>query len=200
MRFFLQLALAELPEAASYPLRDGILQMFYCSGDDGNCETWTPFTGTHDIRIVPVGDELADSPGSVEVFPRGFIVDWTETSDAPHPEEHQALGLTYDYDFENDVVDVRCAEPPIALEKASLDLDVAEAISSPLSGDKLGGWPDWVQSTEYPNCPECRTQMQLLLQVDSEDNLPYMFGDAGCAHLTYCPNHPEVLAFGWACS
>jgi hypothetical protein len=42
--------------------------------------------------------------------------------------------------------------------------------------------------------------MRLLLQIDSEDHLPVSFGDGGCAHLTYCPKHPKVMAFGWACS
>jgi hypothetical protein len=42
--------------------------------------------------------------------------------------------------------------------------------------------------------------MHLLFQIDSEDNLPYMFGDAGCGHITQCPKHPHRLAFGWACS
>jgi hypothetical protein len=38
-----------------------------------------------------------------------------------------------------------------------------------------------------------------VFQIDSEDNLPYMFGDVGCAHITQCPEHKEVVAFGWAC-
>ena len=33
--------------------------------------------------------------------------------------------------------------------------------------------------------------MQLFMQLDSEDHLGYLFGDAGIAHLTYCPNHPK---------
>lgn len=40
----------------------------------------------------------------------------------------------------------------------------------------------------------------MLFQIDSEDNIPYMFGDTGCGHITYCEKHPRVLAFGWACS
>jgi hypothetical protein len=26
-----------------------------------------------------------------------------------------------------------------------------------------------------------------------------MFGDSGIGHITQCPEHKEVLAFGWAC-
>jgi hypothetical protein len=38
-----------------------------------------------------------------------------------------------------------------------------------------------------------------VFQVDSEDHVPFMFGDAGCGHVTQCPDHKEVVAFGWAC-
>jgi hypothetical protein len=41
--------------------------------------------------------------------------------------------------------------------------------------------------------------MRLVFQVDSEDNVPHMFGDAGIGHLTQCPDHKDVLGFGWAC-
>ena len=58
------------------------------------------------------------------------------------------------------------------------------ALEFPHSGEKLGGWPMWVQSVEYPSCPECGAEMTLLFQIDSERNLPYMFGDVGCGHIT----------------
>lgn len=200
MRFFLQLAAQEFPQSSVFPLKEGVIQLFVCSTDDGSCETWAPFTGTHDICVVSSHPGTAAPPSGIESFPRQFITRWDQTVDAPHPEEHETLGLKYTYDFKSNVVDVVCEHPPISLNKAKMNLDVAEAISNALPGDKLGGWPYWVQSAEYPQCPKCQSQMNLLLQIDSEDNLPYMFGDAGCAHLTFCPNHPDVFAFGWACS
>jgi hypothetical protein len=42
--------------------------------------------------------------------------------------------------------------------------------------------------------------MRHVFQLDSEDHLPFLFGDAGTGHLTQCPQHHEVVAFGWACS
>jgi hypothetical protein len=41
--------------------------------------------------------------------------------------------------------------------------------------------------------------MCLVLQLDSQGNVPLMFGDVGCGHVTHCPEHPGVLAFEWAC-
>ena len=39
-----------------------------------------------------------------------------------------------------------------------------------------------------------------IFQLDSEDHVPFMFGDVGTGHITQCPEHLEVVAFGWACS
>ena len=56
--------------------------------------------------------------------------------------------------------------------------------NQPKQGDKLYGWPGWVQGVEYPSCTKCSKPMELVMQLDSEDNIPFMYGDAGCAHLT----------------
>ncbi len=66
-------------------------------------------------------------------------------------------------------------------------------------GDTLLGWPHWIQGVEYPECPKCKARMEHVFQIDSEKNLPLMWGDMGIAHVTRCPTHREVLALGWAC-
>jgi hypothetical protein len=40
--------------------------------------------------------------------------------------------------------------------------------------------------------------MQLVFQ-HTGDSIPFMFGDMGIGHITQCPEHKEVVAFGWAC-
>jgi hypothetical protein len=93
---------------------------------------------------------------------------------------------------------------PDFFEMEALGVDVGEPSDEetpfPYAGEKLGGWPRWVQGIEYPSCPGCGTRMELILQVDSERTLPTMFGDMGIGHLSQCPTHPEVLGFGWASS
>ena len=71
----------------------------------------------------------------------------------------------------------------------------------PAHGDKLGGYPRWVQGVEYPTCRRagCGETMRLVFQIGSEDNIPLMWGDCGIGHITQCPTHTGVLAFGWAC-
>lgn len=200
MRLLLQLDLAALPEEFDAPVREGVLQVFYCGSDDGSCETWQPFSGTHHLRIVEPGTDEATPPGGVEPWDKVVITGFEPFDDVPDAEEHERLGVEYTYDFNRDVVHVKSREPAIELEGIGLDLDpdVEEIISEAAPGDKLGGWPMWVQGPEYPVCPECEEPMEYLFQVDSEDHLDHMFGDAGCGHVTQCRQHPQVLAFGWA--
>lgn len=199
MRLLLQLDLAALPADFEAPVREGLLQLFYCSLDDGSCETWSPFSGTHQIAIVPKqAGGAVSSP--VPPLKSVAVTGWSRLDDTPDPEEHKALGLHYDYDFKAGLVHVTCDEPALVFRDLPVDAEVAESISTAASGDKLGGWPLWVQGVEYPSCTECGARMKLFMQIDSHDHLDYMFGDTGCAQLTYCPQHPRIMAFGWACS
>jgi len=112
---------------------------------------------------------------------------------------HRELGVDYEYDFEARRVTVRCPELGVELRDVPIDMGVEELVAKASPGDKPGGWPDWVQGAEYPACPTCGARMGLVFQLDSEDNLPTMFGDMGCGHVTQCSVHRDVLAFGWAC-
>lgn len=68
-------------------------------------------------------------------------------------------------------------------------------------GDKLAGWASWVQFPEYPNCPICDELMnQFVFQIESLDNVPYMWGDAGVGYIVQCPQHKKEVAFLSQCS
>jgi uncharacterized protein YwqG len=201
LRLFLQVDLRSLPpgfDASAGPAA-GLLQLLYCSTDDGGCETWRPFSGTHVVRILNEPHHRMPHPAGVEAFPTKAIDGWNELVDFPHPEDHRELGVDYSYDFKARRVTVRCPEIGLEIRDLPIDMGVAELVSNAEPGDKLGGWPAWVQGPEYPACPTCGARMGLVFQLDSEDNLPTMFGDLGCGHITQCPTHRDVLAFGWAC-
>jgi uncharacterized protein YwqG len=210
MQFLLQLNLESLPEKFNAAVRNGIIQLFVCdyypnpnekwdpvyNPMPSCCKTWEPFSGTHEIRFFSSKVSIRCSD-EVQALHTKIIIGWEEMYDFPHYEEHENFGMFCDYNFDDKQVTVDCPELNIYLE--DIDLDVFSSILVTHEGDKLGGWPYWVQSPEYPDCPECKSQMELLIQIDSEHNLSYLFGDAGCAHLTQCRNHPHILAFGWAC-
>lgn len=198
LAFFLQLDLTNLPSKLDRSFGAGVLQLFYCTECDGG---WEPFAASQLVRVLPrVALGLAaEPPGEVEVFPAQAITSWEEFIDLPAPPEHDSLGLLYDYDFDAKITRVDCPEFGISVE-GSTDDDIAEEVATAATGDKLAGWPAWIQGVEYPSCPKCARQMRLVFQVDSNDHLPFMFGDVGTGHITQCPEHPEVVAFGWACS
>ena len=184
MPLLAQLALADLP--AGGPQRGaGLLQAFYCPTTDErtftSCNTelggWAAFSACHVVRLVDAAGPGAPSDAG-EPYPSRRVTGWREVTDWPGWEEQLELGVAIPDDLGN------------AISEAGF----------PRAGEKLGGWPAWVQSLEYPDCPRCGTRMAVLLQIDSEQLLPITFGDMGTGHVTQCPSHPDVLAFAWACT
>jgi uncharacterized protein YwqG len=184
MQLFLQLNLNELPEPVRKEFGQGILQLFYCINEEPfcevDCEAFFPFAKSVLARIIESENIIAlFKETSVEsAFPPKIITGWKETEDYFNWDEGESLGIELDEDV----------------------WDELSEVGYPVGGDKLAGYPMWVQGIEYPNCSVCGEQMRLLFQIDSEDNLPYMFGDVGCGHLTQCKTHKDQLAFGWACA
>jgi uncharacterized protein YwqG len=183
MQLFLQLNLQELPQPLQTEFGSGLLQMFYCTSTEPlcevDCEAFFPFAKSTLLRIVPL-DSAAQGiaiPDIPDFFPPKSIIGWEEVTDYPNCTEGYELGL----------------------ELSDSEWEALSEQNLPHPGDKLAGWPTWVQGVEYPDCPVCQQSMRLVFQLDSEDHLPYMFGDVGCGHITQCETHKDQLAFGWAC-
>ncbi len=183
IQFFLQLNLETLPEETRGRVGTGILQMFYCLNCEPDCcevlaDAWEPFAKSELIQVIQPKEqaEVIEIPEFRNPFPPKRIVGWKQEDDYP------------DYD---DLTDMGVK---LELEEFGFIED-----DYPRQGDKLGGYPFWVQSPEYPNCPVCQKRMELVFQIDSEKNLPNMWGDMGVGHITQCPDHKTQLAFGWAC-
>ena len=183
MQFFMQLDLSKLPLRAS----SGLVQLFYCTNEDPFCgdelESYLPFSKASVCRRIDI--DVSSYRGDhdlTKVYNEKQFVGWTTKDDYPDYEEWGSLGINQDID--DDVFDL-------------MD-ERGEGVA--LEGDKLFGWPHWVQSVEYPYDRQSGKQMDLLFQLDSMVNLPYMFGDAGIGHITVSADNPDELGFGWACS
>lgn len=184
MQLFLQLSSADLPESAGMPFGEGYLQVFYCTNLNTECEieceAYFPFAKSTLVRVIPFNDAwdsgLALSPVA-DAFPEQTIIGWEPHIDYPNWEELQDLGCSL----------------------TEAQIDALCDLEYPVAGDKLLGWPHWIQGVEYPECPRCERAMPMIFQIDSECSIPYMFGDAGCAHITQCAHHPEQMAIAWAC-
>jgi len=190
LQLFVQLPTARVPRRIQGD--GGWLQVFECTVD--GCPSWEPFGGANLVRLIPGAAPITPHPGG-EPFPTRAITGWTELVEYPHNEDHEELGLTYKHDHPRDKTTATC--PALGLVGFDIPYQSSDQIAVPARGDKLGGWPWWHMSAEYPSCPRCAGRMAYLLQLDSEDHLPYNFGDGGTAHVTQCPSHPEVLAYGW---
>jgi len=200
MPLFLQLNSHNLPREFGQPF-SGLLQFFYCVSGECEAEAWEPFERNKLLRVVQPtedADPLEIPDAFDDDYPCRSITGWEKMSDLPSTAEHEELGLKYDFDFKQHKMRLECQ--PLALVIDQLSMDIPEAIANAHHGDKLGGWPKWVQGVEYPECPKCSKRMRYLFQIDSEDNVPYMWGDVGIGHITQCPDHPDMLGFGWACS
>jgi uncharacterized protein YwqG len=185
LTLFLQLNLAELPAPIQSSLGSkGVFQAFLCCTTEcDGCIEDGETTG----RVLRVWDhtscKLATgvvNRGAVPLAAK-CINAWKSLDDYPGYEDCQDAGLDLDDD----------------------ECDALQDMQA--SGDKLGGWPTWVQSAEWANCSHCGKKMVHLFQIESEAAVDYMWGDAGNCHIQMCPNldcHSKGGSFDldWACS
>lgn len=188
MALFVQLHSENLPPEAEKPFGDGLLQLFHCVRYCG-CNDWEGFGKNMLARRVPViGLVKHEMPPTIDDrYGPKSIRGWDVRADHPNGDELRQLRpaspaaeLIGTRDWEN------------AVEGTDLE-------TVPIQKDKLLGWPDWVQSVEYLDCPTCGQRMQYVFQIASEDNVPYMFGDCGVGHICICLEHPQHVSFRWAC-
>lgn len=182
MSLFLQLNLSELPEAVKGEYGEGLIQVFYCTNLETDCEAecgaFVPFSKSVNVRLVrDIGGKVPLlEPAADQLFPSLHIEDWEEYFEYPAAADLENLGINLD-------------------EEATEELDS----SPPMYWDKLGGHPSWLQYPEYPECPQCSAKMRLVYQIRGEEHLPWAFGDEGCAYITQCETHREILALLWQC-
>ena len=182
LQLFLQLNINELPVEFQKManLQTGLLQLFYCTNFEDMDAKFEPYAKSVLVRIIQPKEEAGEVVIPKEIsdyFPAKIITKWQEKTEYPHLEELWEMDENLTKDEE-------------------LFLSSAE---KGMEGDKLGGWPFWVQGPYYPRCKKCKKKMRMLFQLDSNKNLPFMFGDAGMGHIYQCPKHTDILAFGWAC-
>jgi hypothetical protein len=197
MHLFVQINLEKLPSDLLGKYGHGLLQFFHCLQDDclygKYCQD--PFTPCMLVRVVepsetdrlPQIPKYNDRPG----FSPRMITGWKKVADFPGAAEFPELGLTY----ENGKLE--CAELDFVDENVAIE-DFLR-LHRCLAGDKLGGWPNWVQvHTSYPKCPRCMNRMDtVVFQVGADDNIPFMFADGGYGPILQCPVHMDVLGFSW---
>ena len=80
-----------------------------------------------------------------------------------------------------------------------LDDDYGEQVTPPAPGVKLGGYVNWCQGVEYPQCPDCSVPMTTrFLQLEEDQVHRFSWGDCGTGHVTLCPQCGRP-GLSWAC-
>jgi hypothetical protein len=68
---------------------------------------------------------------------------------------------------------------------------------------RVGGHPTWVQSVDYPQCPDWGARMKALLHLDSElptvDGEEWDWGSGGICYV-FCCSRCSVTASLWQCT
>ncbi len=208
LQLFLQLNLGDLPETIREEFGSGLLQVFHCLAD--NCQAIGAYLNIYYgdrapfleqsaiIRLVnPLGSgstpplpEILGEPYAT--LPAKTIIDWQIIADYPDPEELVAQVYGW-HRLSEDLWDE-------LVERCGInDLIDYEDQYPTNEADKLGGYPRWVQGMECPGCPVCSAPMRQVFQLASSNNLDYMFGDMGIAHVLQCQTHKDQFAFISSC-
>jgi len=175
MPLLLQLDSRELPGEATGAFPDGLLQAFFCT----KCFDWKPFRDRMLIRVLRPDAPLASTDEACADALRAVGIEgWEADTDYPQPGD---MGL------EDDAID------------EEEWWEVLFENDYPRQGDKLLGCPYWVQDPDRPPCPRCAAPMPAIFQIDSNHGLDMMWGDAGVAHVFWCPAHADQLALTWQC-
>ncbi|MDI9682322.1 hypothetical protein QM334_36615, partial [Burkholderia cenocepacia] len=68
---------------------------------------------------------------------------------------------------------------------------------------RVGGPPSWVQSSWYPDCPDCGRKMRFAMQLDSElpqvDGGEWLWGSGGANYTFWCAPC-RTSAHLWQCT
>ncbi|MEU6789565.1 ankyrin repeat domain-containing protein [Nonomuraea angiospora] len=173
LTFFVQIDLSRTPKAAREAFGVGLLQLFHCT----TCNPYRPFSSGDVVRIVDPADAVtpAKEPEGARVLPVRPITGWARAvKDYPYREADESALLP----DEREVV--------FTLNR---------------QGDKLGGWPNWVQDPDYPRCPHGDHRMtRPLLQIDSNHGVAHTWGDNGVGFIVQCPQHRGEVTFLWQCA
>jgi ankyrin repeat protein len=178
LAFLLQVNLDEAPEEVRAQAGGGLLQLFF----DVQEQPYQPFSSGHFVRIVRDAasrkGSVAKAPEGLAPFPEKSIYLWLPVRDTPFRE----AGETPDHRYP-------CPIPRQA-DELSFHLNRKE--------DKLGGWASWVQDPVYPTVPGTGVELdRLLFQLNSERNVPVMFGDNGVGYIVQSSREPDRVAFLW---
>lgn len=182
--FVMQLNIATLPSEMSKQLGGkGLLQMFYQTSRDSNCD-WNDNAFVRIVDISKPGKTLPQPKVDDYLIPNEkLIIGWTEYIDYPHPDNLE---------------DIKGYKELEALTEYN-GVNLHENLTYPYQGDKLGGWPFWTQGGGETD--------NYVYQLDASDYpdsktlssyAPELFAGDGTGHVFIAKGDKEG-EFYWDC-
>lgn len=174
MPLLLQVNFADLVGASMTEPR--LLQIFYAPA--GGYDDWEPWTPTKHIRFVtPRGASLTNvMQAAGQGIPPHRITKFSVVDEYPDGDELRSLGVSID---------------------DALSEYFEEHNERRLS-TKIGGYPRWLQGTQYPRCSRTRFPCGFIAQIDSSDRF-VDFGDAGVGYVFQSPAYADLMTMLWQC-
>lgn len=173
MMFVAQLRLEDLASSDPSPHAgaEGLLAIWVCQNDPGDCDSWDPLDGANTAQIY-------GGPGLTPAAAPKTGVALRPASSAVTFQRIDAEG----YD-----------EARTAWAKST-----GESPRKVLGG--LGGEPSWLQGEEVPACPSCERPMDFAAHLEEgQDHVDEVnFGGGGCGYAFLCRPCAEA-AFVWQC-
>lgn len=206
LQILLQLNLEEIPKEKNI-FGKGIIQLFYCFNLEKNCYLsdldYNGRINRNNIFENPANQLLRYLPYFEKLNLESYQLKINELKDKLLPEKiikyWKYAGIEYTY-FAYKFADRKTS--PVYIKKGSEEYYlIDDNIDRIIRGEKIGGFPLYIQSEGiYEQCPDCGKILQELIQIGSNVNIPFMFGDGGVAHILLCPEHKNNLLFTWDCS
>ncbi len=124
--------------------------------------------------------------------------------------EHDKLGIPNAIKIRNELCDPEFPSVPLKETEVSIVNTPARwrfqdwgLSNSRENLNRIGGYPTWVQSAEYPSCPCCKRTMVFCAQLDSEllteEGEEWLWGSGGICYLFWCDGC-RVSGSLWQCT
>lgn len=200
MKLLAQINFIEIPSLEGFP-ENGILQIFLSASDDVYGLDFDDPAGQKNFRIL-YHDEILTPEEIVTDF---SYLDLREDDDFPL--EGEAV-LSFEKTSETvSSSDFRYERADIDTDEVTEDgTDIEDIMWEALSGEghKLGGYPFFTQNDPREDDKAFRNHLITLIQIDTDDHIDLMWGDAGVANFFITKedllnkNFTNVL-YNWDC-
>ena len=189
--------------------KDHVIQLFYCCNEDCD-DGYEPFNHIHLQRVIPIGSDdqhknneyLEEIMGKIFEKSESGDIEWdnAEFKITGWNKAEKAEAATYS--VHDDLKQIFGKD--VYIDDENFDFGVTAFIEDNFleEGDKLGGYPFFIDDSEFPKCckEECNQKLSgFVFQTDAQI-LDFSWSDCGVGTILYCPKHPFTFGFQWQSS